>query len=134
MKKIIGTLLIIIITVFSSFSQKVAVGKYATKESTDKAYYAALEAVSGVKFTIKTTDKAQGIIQAEQLSGGGTGKVFASVFVLIKQEDGKTMVQATFTRNDGFMGGDKPAKMAQQYGDYMKKTIADLGIAVEDRK
>jgi hypothetical protein len=134
MKKIIGFFLILTTMSFTCFGQKVAVGKYSTKESSDKSYYAALEAVSGIKFTIKSTDKTQGIIQAEQLSGGGTGKVFASIFVLIKQEDGKTVVQATFTRNDGFMGGDKPAKMAQQYGDYMKKTIADLDIAVEDRK
>jgi hypothetical protein len=133
MKKTIGTLLIIFITC-NSFGQMVAVGQYSTKDSSDKVYNAAIEAISEIQFSVKTTDIQEGIIQAERQNTDLNMQVFASVSVIIKQVDGKTLVQATFIRNPGFIGGRKSLKMAQKYGDYIKKVISDLEISIEDKK
>ena len=112
----------------------VAVGQYSTKDSSDKVYNAAIEAISEIQFSVKTTDIQEGIIQAERQNTDLNMQVFASVSVIIKQVDGKTLVQATFIRNPGFIGGRKSLKMAQKYGDYIKKVISDLEISIEDKK
>ncbi|MCC6289396.1 MAG: hypothetical protein IT249_16070 [Chitinophagaceae bacterium] len=113
-----------------SFGQKPGIGKYHSSEKQDKVFYAALQAVSTIKFSVKASDKENGTIQAEAYAGSN-GKVW-NLFVTIKQENGKTVVEATFTKPWGTLGN--MAKWATMYGDEIKKTIVDLEIAVEDKK
>lgn len=113
-----------------SFSQKPGIGKYSSNEKKDKVFYTALQAVSAIKFSVKTSDKENGTIQAEAYAGSN-GKVW-NLFVLIKEDNGKTVVEATFTKPWGTLGN--MSKWATTYGEEIKKTIADLEIAVEEKK
>ena len=122
------------VALFNSYGQKVAVGKYSSKVPSDTLYCAALAAIPGIQFIVKTTDNQHGIIQAEQWSFGVDKQIFASIFILIKQEDGKNVIQATVTRCTGFLVGEKPIKMALQLADYIKKIIPDLKISATDSK
>lgn len=114
-----------------TYGQKPGIGKYSSNEKQDKVFYAALQAISALKFSVKTSDKVNGVIQAEQYIGGGNDKVW-SLFVMIRQDKGKTVVEATFTKPWGTLGN--MSKWATMYGEEIKKTIADLEIVVEEKK
>jgi hypothetical protein len=111
-------------------AQKVAVGKYQTKEAMDKTFLAAMRTVPIVKFSVRSTDKEQGTIQAIQNS---SGKEFASVFIMVRKDEGNVVIEATFTRNPGFIGGGKPEQWAQKFGDELKSELPDLTITVTKR-
>jgi hypothetical protein len=40
------------------------------------------------------------------------------------------LVEATFTRNSGFMGGGKPTDWAKKYGEKLKSELPDLTAEV----
>ena len=69
-----------------SFGQKPGIGKYSSSEKQEKVFYAALQAVSAIKFSVKSSDKENGSIQAEAFAGSN-GKVW-NLFVSIKQDNG----------------------------------------------
>ena len=131
MKKTIGLFTALLLISVITYGQKPGIGKYSSKEKQDKVFYAALQAVSVIKFSVKTSDKGNGVIQAEQYIGGGNGKVW-NLFVMRKQDNGKTVVEATFSKPWGTLGN--MSKWATIYGEEIKKTIADLEIAVEEKK
>jgi hypothetical protein len=112
-----------------------AVGKYQTKETLDKAFTAALRAAPVVKFAIKSSDKAQGTIQASRAgSDSAAGREFASLFVMVRRDADNTIIEATFTRNPGYMGGGKPDEWAKQFGDELKSNLPDLAVDVTAKK
>jgi hypothetical protein len=134
MKTIISVLLIIFVVSINSYGQKIAIGKYSSKVPSDTLYYAALEAIPGIQFTVKTTDNQQRIIQAEQWSLGVDKQIFASISISVKQDGSKSIIQATVTSCPGFLAGAKPIKLALQLGDYIKKIIPDLKISANDSR
>ena len=113
-----------------SFGQKPGIGKYSSSEKQEKVFYAALQAVSAIKFSVKSSDKENGSIQAEAFAGSN-GKVW-NLFVSIKQDNGKTIVEATFTKPWGTLGN--MSNWATKYGEKIKKTINDLVVVGEDKK
>ncbi len=113
----------------SSAAQTVAIGKYRTKEPTEKAFLSNLRTIPLHEFTIKASDKEQGTIQAARIDKSGRHE-FASLFVLVTKEGDGVLIEATFTRNAGFMGGGKPADWATEYGEGLKAVLPDLTIEV----
>lgn len=130
MKKAIIIIVGLLFTAMYSFGQKPGIGIYSSGEKQDKVFYAALQAVSAIKFSVKSSDKENGTIQAEAYAGSN-GKVW-NLFVIIKQDNGKTIVEATFTKPWGTLGN--MSNWATKYGEEIKKTITDLVILVEDKK
>ena len=108
-------------------AQKSAIGKYQTKDSLDKAFLAALRTTPLVKFAVKSSDKVQGTIQAVRSAGG---REFASLFIMIRQEESNVILEATFTRGAGFIGGGSPDQWAKKFGDELKSELPDLTISV----
>ena len=115
----------------AAHAQTIAIGKYQTAETFDKAFVATLRTTPLVKFTVKSSDKEQGTIQAVQSTGG---QEFASLFLMITREGSNVIVEGTFTRNPGFIGGGKPEAWAQKFGDELKSSLPDLTINVTKRK
>jgi hypothetical protein len=112
-------------------AQTIAIGKYQTTETFDKAFLAALRTTPLAKFTVKSSDKEQGTIQAIQSTGG---QEFASLFLMIRREGSNVIIEGTFTRNPGFIGGGKPEAWAQKFGDELKSNLPDLTISVTKQK
>ena len=108
-------------------AQKIVVGQYQTSETFDKAFVAALQAAPLAKFSVKASDKQQGTIQAVKSSGG---KEYGSLFVMIRKEGSNIVVEGTFTRHSGFMGGGKPEDWAHKYGAQLKSGLPDVTINV----
>ena len=118
---------------FSSFAipQKPGVGEFISSEDKTKVFYAALEAIPAIKFSVKDSDKENGVIQAEQYIIGGGGKV-VNLYISIKDENGKTVAKATMTKPFGTTG--KLSKFIQKYGEEIQKTIPDLEIKILEQK
>jgi len=93
----------------AAHAQTIAIGKYQTAETFDKAFVAALRTIPLVKFAVKSSDKEQGTIQAVQSTGG---REFASLFLMVRRDGSNVIVEGTFTRNGGFIGGGKPETWA----------------------
>ena len=110
-----------------SYGQKPGVGKYTTAEKADKVFSTALRAITAIKFTVKSSDKANGTIQADNYISNGKS---LNLFVVIRQEGDKTVVEATFTKPFAVIG--KMATLAKKYGEEIKKTITDLEITIEE--
>jgi hypothetical protein len=123
--------LVSVVIPISAQAQKIAVGKYQTKEAFDKAFIAALRTIPLVKFSVRSSDKDQGTIQAVRSTGG---KEFASLFVMARREEKNVILEATFTRNPGFMGGGNPDQWAKQFGDELKSELQDLTIISVTKK
>lgn len=127
MKKTIGLIGALLLFSAISYAQKPGIGKYSSAEKTNKVFSAALQAVTAIKFTVKSSDKENGTIQADNYISNGK---FLNLFVVIKQDGNKTIVEATFTKPFAVIG--KMATLAQKYGDEIKKTIKDLEIKIEE--
>jgi HEAT repeats len=125
MKKIIFWLLVSALAIFDASAQTVAVGKYKTQETFEIAFLANLRTIPVSEFTIKSSDKEQGTIQAVQIDKMGRHE-YASLFVLVTKETDYVLIEATFTRNAGFVGGGKPADWAKKYGNELKSELPDL--------
>ncbi len=126
MKKIFITSALLAITFFC-FGQKPGIGKFHSAEKFDKVFYATQQAATTLKFAIKTSDKENGVIQAEMHIIGGGGKVI-NLFAQLKQDEnnGKTTIQVTLNKPFGVTGN--MSKMAKSLGEEIKKTISDLVI------
>jgi len=129
--RVILLLLASIVIPITAQAQKIVIGKYQTKETLDKAFIAALRATPLAKFAVKSSDKEQGTIQAVKSS---MGKEFGSLFVMIRREEDSVVIEATFTRNPGFIGGGNPEKWAEQFGNELKSELPDLTASVTKRK
>ena len=114
----------------AAHAQKVAIGKYQTKATLEKAFVAAMRAVPLVKFSVRSTDKTQGTIQALRVAAG---REYASLFVTVRQEEDNAIIEATFTRNPGFMGGGSPDQWAKQFGVELKSDLPDVAVDVKKR-
>jgi hypothetical protein len=110
-------------------AQQSATGLYRTSSSKNVAYYAAIDALSSIDFAITGTDMTNGIIQAEKNLIRGRGRN-SSLFLSIREEEGKVVVKATFTKASG-INGVNLAETASEYGNAIKKIISDLEITVE---
>jgi hypothetical protein len=119
------------LVIFSATAQTTAVGKYRTGETFEKAFLTSLRTVPLSEFTVKSSDKAQGTIQANRMDKLGR-KEFASLFILVTKETTNVLIEATFTRNSGFMGGGKPVDWVKTFGDKMKVELPDLKVEVTD--
>lgn len=122
MKKIYFIPLVLFFTI-NSFAQKTAIGKYQTKDTTDKIFSSLLKNLSIVGFVVKTTDKAQGTIQAVQSYGG---KEFATLFTFFHKENGQSLIEVTFTKLPGFLGGGKPEDWAKKLGKELVSDFPDM--------
>jgi len=111
-------------------AQKSAVGRYETKETSDKAFLAALHAIPSVKFAVKSSEKEQGTIQATR---NASGREYASLFVIVRKEQEEVILEATFTRNPGFMGGGSPEEWANKFGEALKADLPDLRFTVNKK-
>jgi len=130
-QRVVLLLLVSLLSPIAAQAQKIAIGKYETKEAFDKVFLAALRAAPLVKFAVKSSDKGQGTIQASRAAkGSAAGREFASLFVIVRQEEKNVIVEATFTRNPGFMGGGNPDQWAKQFGDELKSELPDLTVSV----
>jgi hypothetical protein len=114
-------------------AQTIAVGKFKTSETVEKAFLASLKTIPLSTFTVKTSDKTQGTIQAVRLDKSGRHE-FASLFVLVTKETTNVFIEATFTRNSGYMGGGKPIDWAKKYGEDLKSELPDLTVKITDVK
>ena len=121
-------LLLGVITPAALYGQKVAIGKYLTKETPDKAFVAALRTLPSVKFTVRSSDKNQGTIQANQMA---RGREYASLFLMINKEGNDTMIEATFSIGSGSLGS--PMGMAQKFGQALKSEMPDITINVNKK-
>ncbi|MEO8380796.1 MAG: hypothetical protein ABI779_14120 [Acidobacteriota bacterium] len=105
-------------------AQTVAVGRYTTSQELTKVFLANLRTIPNTKFTLRSSDKSGGTIQAVRLV---RNQELGSLFVLVTQEDPKTvLVEATFTRNGGWFGGGDPRDWVREYAEQLKATIPDL--------
>jgi hypothetical protein len=133
-QRVMLLLLVSVVTPITAQAQKIAIGKYQTEEAFDKVFLAALRATPLVKFAVKSSDKDQGTIQAVRAAkGSAAGREFASLFVVVRREEKNVVVEATFTRNPGFIGGGSPDQWAKQFGDELKSELQDLTISVTKR-
>lgn len=131
MKKVLLLSLLSLVIPITAQAQTIAIGKYQTTENFDKVFVAALRTTPLAKFTVKSSDKEQGTIQAVKSTGG---KEFASLFLMIRREGSNVIIEGTFTRNPGFIGGGKPETWAQNFGDELKSDLPDLTINVTKPK
>lgn len=114
-------------------AQTIAVGKYKTNESFEKAFLSNLRTIPLSEFTLKSSDKEQGTIQAIRIDKTGRHE-FASLFVLVTKDTTNVLIEATFTRNSGYIGGGKPKDWARKYGDNLKSELPDLTVEITDVK
>jgi hypothetical protein len=112
-------------------AQTTAVGKYKTNESFEKAFLTNLRTIPTSEFTLKSSDKEQGTIQAVRMDKTGRHE-YASLFVLVTKGTNNVLIEATFTRNSGFLGGGKPVDWAKKYGDKLKSELPDLTVEVTE--
>jgi hypothetical protein len=112
-------------------AQTTAVGKYKTNENFEKAFLTNLRTIPTSEFTLKSSDKVQGTIQAIRMDKTGRHE-YASLFVLVTKGTNNVLIEATFTRNSGFMGGGKPVDWAKKYGDKLKSELPDLTVEVAE--
>lgn len=112
--------------VLSASAQTIAVGRYRTTETVEEAFLANLRTIPISEFTVKSSDKTQGTIQAVRMGGGHE---FASLFVLITKDAEGVLIEATFTRNRSFIGGGQPADWAKKYGEQLRSALPDLASA-----
>ena len=125
MKKLLTITLFVTLICAKIDAQKVAVGKYQVKENFEAVFTGVLSSVPGSKFTIKSTDKAQGTIMANRQSSDGLES--GSLFILIKkEEEGVTSIEATFTRHPGFVGGGKVENWAKDFEIELKSHLANV--------
>jgi hypothetical protein len=115
--------------ILNGSAQTIAVGKFTTKETFEKAFVTNLRTIPTSEFTLKSSDKEQGTIQAIRMDKTGRHE-FASLFVLVTKGTNNVLVEATFTRNSGYMGGGKPADWAKKYGEKLKAELPDLTAEV----
>lgn len=130
LQKIVLLAVLLLVAPVAARAQKIAVGKYQTKQTLDKAFVAAMDTVPLVKFSVRASDKTQGTIQAVREAGG---REYASLFITIRQDESKVVVEATFTRNPGFMGGGSPEQWAKQFGDRLKSELPDVTVDVSKK-
>jgi hypothetical protein len=133
MKNCIFLALVSAFMVLDASAQTVAVGKYKTNEDFEKAFLTNLRTIPSSEFTVKSSDKVQGTIQAVRMDKTGR-REFASLFILVIKGTNNVLVEATFTRNSGFMGGGKPVDWANKYGDKLKSELTDLTVEVTEVK
>jgi len=129
MKNFILLSLISAFTILNAPAQTIAVGKYKTNETFEKAFLSNLRTIPLSEFTLKSSDKEQGTIQAIRMDKTGRHE-FASLFVLVTKGTNNVLIEATFTRNSGYMGGGKPVDWAKKYGDNLKSELPDLTVEV----
>jgi hypothetical protein len=106
-------------------AEKVTVAKYRTTEKKSSVYAATIEAITHNRFTLRSTDKAQGTIQAYRAAWGGGGE-FASVFITVEECGSDSCIEARFTRHSGIVGGGSPDKWASDLASELSRTIRDL--------
>jgi hypothetical protein len=113
----------------SAFAQTVTVGKYTTHQDSSKAFIANLRAIPNTKFTLRSSDKSGGTIQAGRLV---RNQELASLFILVTQRDaGTVLIEATFTKNGGWFGGGNPNDWAKEYAEELKSFLPDLAEATD---
>lgn len=110
-------------------AQSTAVGKYKTGETLSKAFLANIRTIPNTRFTVKSSDKDQGTIQAVRIL---RSQEMGSLFILVTEDDGHVLIEATFTRNTGFFGGGSPANWATDYGEKLKAQLPDLTVEVAE--
>ena len=126
-KKFVILWMFSIVFTIGAQAQKMAVGKYQTKENADIAFLATVRAIPLVKFSVRSSEKEQGTIQAIR---NAAGREYASLFVMIHKVDIGVEIAATYTRNPGFLGDGKPEEWAQKLGEELKAELPDLSISV----
>ena len=131
MKNFILLSLISAFMILNAPAQTTAVGKYKTNENFEKAFLTNLRTIPTSEFTLKSSDKVQGTIQAIRMDKTGRHE-YASLFVLVTKGTNNVLIEATFTRNSGFMGGGKPVDWAKKYGDKLKSELPDLTVEVAE--
>ena len=131
MKKLASIIVGLLFVSIHTYGQNPGIGKFYSNQKTDKVFFAALQAVSSMKFSVKSSDKENGVIQAEQYIIGGNGKV-VNLFITVKEDSAKTVVETTFTKPFGTSGN--MSKFAKEYGEEIKKTITDLDIIIQEKK
>ncbi|HEY0372793.1 MAG TPA: hypothetical protein VGD79_12365 [Thermoanaerobaculia bacterium] len=108
-------------------AQASAVGKYKTSVELSKAFLASIRTIPNTRFTLKSSDKDQGTIQAVRVL---RSQEMGSLFILVTQEDDHVLIEATFTRNSGFFGGGSPADWARDYAEKLKALLPDINVEV----
>jgi hypothetical protein len=129
MNKMMILVVVFLFAAAFTYGQKPGVGKFSSAENIDKVFTSALRAVTAIKFTVKNTDRVNGTIQAENYISNGK---FLNLFVVIRQDGGKTIVEATFTKPFAVIG--KMSNLAKKYGEEIKKTIVDLDIQIDEKE
>lgn len=119
--------LVALLAVTPTAAESVAIGKYHTKESAEKAYTSALNSAA-LHFDVTKTDKAQGIIQADKRSW--THEVYGKLFVTVSKDlDGGVIIEATFRRSA--ITKFKPlTDWAVDFGNELKHSLPDLTFEV----
>lgn len=119
-----------VFVMFDASAQNVAIGKYTTREDLSKAFLANIRAIPNTKFTLRSSDKSGGTIQAVRLI---RNQELGSLFILVTQDEGNSvLIEATFTRNGGFFGGGDPEDWAKEFAEQLKTLLPDL-TEVDDR-
>jgi len=131
MKNFILLSIISAFMILNAHAQTSAVGKFKTNENFEKAFLTNLRIIPISDFTLKSSDKVQGTIQAIRMDKTGRHE-FASLFVLVTKGTNNVLIEATFTRNSGYMGGGKPVDWAKKYGDKLKSELPDLTVEVTE--
>jgi hypothetical protein len=104
-----------------------ATGKYTTHEALPAAFTANLTAVAKSGWTLRTSDLNQKSIEAIR---NFDSNEFAALIILLSQQPDHVLIEATFTRYDGFIGCCKPADYATKYGKQLRSLLPDLTVEV----
>jgi hypothetical protein len=114
-------------TVTTASADIAAVGKYTTKDPLDTAFTASLAAVSKTGWTVRTSDRATGTIEAVRVYDSNE---FSSLIASSSQQTDHVVIEVSFTYYDGFIGCCKPADYAKKYGKQLKVALPDLTVEI----
>lgn len=104
-----------------------AAGKYATRETLPSAFAACTTAVSKSGWTLRSSDVSQGSIQAVRVFDSNE---FSSLVIVVTQQGDQVVMDATFTRYDGFIGCCKPIDYATKFGKQLRSLLPDVTVEV----
>lgn len=102
------------------------VATVTTKTDFDKCWNACIDSLADVRFAATSTDKASGLIIADQGVVGGHGKVVRLNIQIVKAA-GENIVTVKFIPSPGLIGGQGTA---ERYATALKSRLPDASISI----
>jgi len=102
------------------------VATISTKTDFDKLWNVCIDSLSDVSFAASSTDKASGLIIADQGVFMGEGKV-VRLNIQIAKAEGENIVTVKFIPSPGLIGG---SGIAENYAKALKSRLPDANINI----